>query len=128
MMHLFIEKQPEKLLKMKSMIGRINGFLAENISGMKLVKYSEEKEKYESFENLIKEYFATSLREVMLHGLGRPIMENNQYCYYCFAIWYCTSRIGLKIEVGVHYAFITYSRQFSAINDLADKYTSIQLH
>jgi ATP-binding cassette subfamily B multidrug efflux pump len=119
----------KNFLKMKSMIGRINGFLAENISGMKLVKiFYREKEKYEELRKLDKEYFATSLREVMLHGLGRPIMEIINTVTIALLIWYCTSRIGLnQIEVGVIYAFITYSRQFfQPINDLADKYTSIQ--
>lgn len=127
--YIYRKAARKNFLKMKSMIGRINGFLAENISGMKLVKiFYREKEKYEELEKLDKEYFVTSLREVMLHGLGRPMMEIINTLTIALIIWYCTSRIGLGlIEVGVIYAFITYSKQFfQPINDLADKYTSIQ--
>jgi len=127
--YIYRKAARKNFLKMKSLIGRINGFLAENISGMRLVKiFFREKEKYEELLKLDKEYFATGLREVMLHGLGRPLMEIINTITIAFLIWYCTSKIGLNhIEVGVIYAFVTYSRQFfEPINDLADKYTSIQ--
>ena len=119
----------KNFLKMKSMIGKINGFLAENISGMKLVKiFYREKEKFKELQELDKEYFSTSLREVILHGLGRPMMEIINTITIALIILYCTHKIGVgAMEVGVIYAFITYSKQFfRPINDIADKYTSIQ--
>ncbi|HHV97630.1 MAG TPA: ABC transporter ATP-binding protein [Clostridiaceae bacterium] len=127
--YIYRKAARKNFLKMKSLIGRINGFLAENIAGMRLVKiFYREKEKYEELLKLDKEYFATSLREVMLHGLGRPLMEIINTITIAFLIWFCIDKIGLgQIEVGVIYAFVTYSRQFfEPINDLADKYTSIQ--
>ncbi|HOJ10103.1 MAG TPA: ABC transporter ATP-binding protein [Clostridiales bacterium] len=119
----------KNFLKMKSMIGKINGFLAENISGMKLVKiFHREKEKYEELENFDKEYFASSLREVILNSFSRPIVEVINTLTIALIVWYSIGRIGSgALEIGVLYAFITYSKQFfRPINDIADKYTSIQ--
>ena len=127
--YIYRKAARKNFLKMKSMIGKINGFLAENISGMKLVKiFYREKEKYNELQELDKEYFSTSLREVILNSLGRPIMEIINALTIAFIIWYCIGKIGFGImEVGVLYAFITYSKQFfQPINDIADKYTSIQ--
>lgn len=127
--YIYRKAARKNFTRMKAMIGRINGFLAENISGMKLVKiFHREKEKFKELEDLDEEYFKTSLREVILHGLGRPMMEIINTLTIAVIIWYATGQIGLGlIEIGVVYAFIAYSKQFfQPINDLADKYTSIQ--
>ncbi|MFO7153527.1 MAG: ABC transporter ATP-binding protein [Caldicoprobacter oshimai] len=119
----------KNFLRMKMLIGRINGFLAENISGMKLVRiFHREKEKLQEFQKLDKEYFDTSLREVILNSLGRPIIEVINTLIIAVMIWYASGRItGGHLEIGVLYAFITYIRQFFApINEIAEFYTSIQ--
>ncbi|MDN5276379.1 MAG: ATP-binding cassette, subfamily multidrug efflux pump [Clostridiales bacterium] len=119
----------KNFMRMKVLIGRINGFLAENISGMKLVRiFHREKEKLEEFQKLDKEYFDTSLREVVLNSLGRPIIEVINTLIIALLIWYASGRItGGYLEIGVLYAFITYIRQFFApINEIAEFYTSIQ--
>lgn len=127
--YIYRKAARKNFTRMKAMIGRINGFLAENISGMKLVKiFHREKEKFKELEELDEEYFKTSLREVILHGLGRPMMEIINTITIAIIIWYSAGQIGQGlIEIGVVYAFIAYTKQFfQPINDLADKYTSIQ--
>ncbi|NLC69236.1 MAG: ABC transporter ATP-binding protein [Clostridiaceae bacterium] len=119
----------KNFLKLKGIIGKINGFLAENISGMKLVRiFNREKEKLEEFKILNDEYFATSLREMVLHSLCRPIIEIINTLTIALLIWYCTAGItGGYLEIGVLYAFITYIKQFfGPINEIAENYTSIQ--
>ncbi|NSW89582.1 MAG: ABC transporter ATP-binding protein [Firmicutes bacterium] len=119
----------KNFIKMKGLIARINGFLAENISGMKLVRiFHREKEKFEEFEKLDKEYFATSLREVILNSLCRPIVEIINTLTVALLIWYCSGRVTEGyLEIGVLYAFITYIRQFfGPINEISENYTSIQ--
>jgi len=119
----------KNFLQMKTLIARINGFLAENISGMKLVKiFHREKEKFEEFEDLDREYFNTSFREVILNSLCRPIVEIINYLTIALLIWYCSSKVtGGSLEIGVLYAFITYIKQFfEPINEISEQYTSIQ--
>jgi len=119
----------KNFMRMKVLIGRINGFLAENISGMKLVRiFHREREKLREFQAPDKEYFDTSLREVVLNSLGRPIIEVINTLVIALMIWYASGRItGGYLEIGVLYAFITYIRQFfEPINEIADFYTSIQ--
>jgi ATP-binding cassette, subfamily B, multidrug efflux pump len=119
----------KNFIKMKGMLAKINGFLAENISGMKLVQiFHREKEKHEELRELDKKYFATSLREVVLNSFSRPIIDIINNLTIALLIWICTGRIiNSALEIGTLYAFITYIRQFfDPISEIADKYTSIQ--
>jgi ATP-binding cassette subfamily B protein len=114
---------------MKGMIARINGFLAENISGMKLVQiFHREREKHEELRQLDKEYFSFSLREVVLNSLCRPVVDVINNLTIAVLIWYCVGRISDSIlELGVLYAFVTYIRQFfEPISEISEKYTTIQ--
>lgn len=119
----------KNFIKMKGMIARINGFLAENISGMKLVQiFHREKEKFNGLEQLDREYFAASLREVILNSLCRPVVDIINNLTIAVLVLYCTGRVmDNSIEIGVLYAFITYVKQFfEPISEISEKYTTIQ--
>ena len=114
--------------RVRALIGRINGFLAENISGMKLVQiFHREREKYREFKQLNEEYRRASIFEVALSALFRPSAELINNLGISILIWYCTPRVfASTVEIGVLYAFISYIKKFfGPINDLADKYNVI---
>lgn len=115
--------------KMKSLIGKINGFMAENISGMKLVQiFSGEKEKKAEFTELNNEYFKATLFQVWMNSFLKPAAEVFQSLAVAILIWYGMGKIADQtLSVGVLYAFTTYIKQFfNPISDLADNYTTIQ--
>jgi ATP-binding cassette subfamily B protein len=119
----------KNFIKMKGMLSKINGFLAENISGMKLVQiFHREKEKRAELENLDREYFKYSLREIILHGFSRPAVDIINNLTIAVVIWVCFNRIlSSQLQIGILVAFITYIKQFfNPIRDIADIYTSIQ--
>jgi len=113
----------------RSIIARINAFFAENISGMKLVQiFNRQKEKYGEYKNINDEYNKAAVTQVRLNAIFRPSSEFINSLVISVLIWFCTGNI-LKgvLDFGVLYAFITYSKKFfNPINDLADKYTTIQ--
>ncbi|MEK6264588.1 MAG: ABC transporter ATP-binding protein/permease [Clostridium sp.] len=115
--------------KMKSLIGRINGFMAENISGMKFIQiFSGEKEKNDEFLKLNEEYFKSTIFQVRLNSILRPAADIFQSLAVAIIIWYSMSKIANNtLELGVLFAFTTYIKQFfNPISDLADNYTTIQ--
>jgi len=119
----------ENFMNMKSLIGRINGFLAENITGMRVVQiFHREREKFEEFIKLDKSYFASSLREVILNSLCRPIVDVINNLTIAALIWFSIGNMNQGgIEIGVLFAFITYVRQFfQPISDIAERYTGMQ--
>ncbi len=114
---------------MKSLIGRINGFMAENISGMKTVQiFRGEKEKEKEFLKLNGDYMKTTLIQIRLHSLLKPAADVFQNIAVAILIWYGMEKIaGHSLQIGVLYAFTSYIKQFfNPISDLAEKYTSIQ--
>lgn len=116
-------------LNMKSLIGKINGFLAENIAGMRIVQvFNREKEKFEEFNKLDNQYFKSSLREVILNSLCRPIIDVINNLTIAALIWFSVGGIESGVaELGVLFAFITYVRQFfQPISDIAERYTGMQ--
>jgi len=115
--------------KMKSLIGKINGFMAENISGMKIVQiFTGEKEKNDEFLNLNGEYLKSTLFQVRMNSILRPAADVFQSLAVAIILWYSMSKISNHtIEIGVLFAFTTYIKQFyNPISDLADNYTTIQ--
>ena len=115
--------------KMKSIIGQINGFMAENISGMRIVQaFNRQKHKLQEFRELNKAYFKTTMTQVFLNSFLRHTMEVVNNMVIALLIVYGCGRItGGYLEVGVLYAFTNYVKQFfEPINDLAEKYTTIQ--
>ena len=113
----------------KSLIGRINGFLAESISGMKLIQiFRGEKEKRAEFYKLNADYFESTLFQVRLNSILKPAADVFQNVTIALLIWYSMSKISSHhLEIGVLYAFTSYVKQFfNPISDLADSYTTIQ--
>lgn len=127
---LFLKKKiKDNFSKMKQYIGKINGFMAENISGMKIVQiYRGEKEKVTEFLGLNEEYFKTTIYQVKLNSILRPATDVFQTIAVAILIGYSMNKIAdFTLEIGVLYAFTTYIRQFfGPISDLAENYTTIQ--
>jgi ATP-binding cassette subfamily B multidrug efflux pump len=114
---------------MKHFIGRINGFMAESIAGMKVIQiFRAEREKEAEFLKLNQEYFQTTLIQVRLNSILKPTADLLQNLTVAGLLWYGMGKIaGHTLEIGLLYAFTTYIKQFfRPISELADKYNSIQ--
>ncbi len=123
------KKMKANFVTIKSLTGRINGFFAENIAGMKLVQiFNMQKEKEGEFQVLNDEYYDASLTRLKLHSLLRPVIEIFNTLAIALLVWYGMGRImNNTLQLGVLYAFTNYIKQFFApINDLAEMYNTIQ--
>lgn len=116
-------------LRMKKIIGQINGFFSENVQGMRIVRaFNREADKLREFRELNAAYFVTTKTQVMLNSFLKPVMDviNNIVIAVLVAVgWKLMT--GGTLNVGLLYAFTTYVKQFfQPINDLAEKYTTVQ--
>jgi ATP-binding cassette subfamily B multidrug efflux pump len=114
---------------MKHFIGRINGFMAESLSGMKVIQiFRSEREKEAEFLKLNHEYFQTTLIQVRLNSILKPMADLLQNLTIAGLLWFGMGKIvGHTLELGLLYAFTTYIKQFfNPISELADKYNNIQ--
>ena len=118
-------------VRMKALIGQINGFIAESLSGIRIIQaFNREKEKYAEIFELDRKYKKTTMFQVLMNSFLRPLMEVINSLAVVFLLLFGFSRVGLTvgaIEVGVIVAFKSYIEQFfEPINDLAEKYNNIQ--
>ena len=119
----------QNFARMKALISRINGFFAENVAGMRIVQaFNRQREKFGEFRELNRLYYKTTMVQVTMNSVLRPVMEVINSLTIALLILYGYNRIsGGLLEIGVLYAFTTYIRQFfDPINDLAEKYNTIQ--
>ncbi len=127
--YYFKNRIKENFQLMKSLIGRINGFFAENLSGMKLVQvFNRELEKQKEFKELNTQYYESTLFQIKMNSLLRPIIEILQTMTIAVLVWYGMGKVmNQTLELGVLYAFTNYIKQFFApINDLAENYNTVQ--
>ncbi|MDR0898190.1 MAG: ABC transporter ATP-binding protein/permease [Oscillospiraceae bacterium] len=122
-------------IEMKRLIGTINAFFAENLSGMRIVQaFNRQRDKYREFAALNNDYFKTTVVQVTMHSFLRPAMEVVNSLAIALLVWVgCRLMLGgqagltAPLEIGVLYAFTDYiKRFFEPINDLAEKYTTVQ--
>ena len=118
-------------VKMKALTGRMNGFIAESLSGIRVIQaFNREKEKYAELDDLNRQYLKASNFQVFMNSVLRPVMEVINSVGIALVLCIGFRMIGRPVaplEVGVLVAFNTYIRQFfGPINDLAEKYNNIQ--
>ena len=121
----------ENFRLMKQMIGKINGFFAESIQGMRIIQsFNAEDAKNREMAGLNKKYFKYTMTQVLLNTMLRPTMMLINNFVIALLIAYGYNRITGSIdplEIGVLYAFTDYVKRFFApIHDLAEKYTTVQ--
>lgn len=118
-----------QFVAMKALIGRINGFFAENISGMRLVQiFTGEKRKLKDFDELNNAYLKTTLKQNRVQSMMRPLLEVINSLAIALVIWYAYGGVeaGL-VDLGVLFAFTEYIKKFfNPINELADFYNTVQ--
>jgi len=116
-------------VRIKHLIGSINGFFAENIAGMRLIQiFVREKQRQKVLDEINDDYCRSTLTQIRLNSLLRPLMEVINTLGIVFLIWFATRDLNSGLlDIGVLYAFTTYVKQFfEPINDLAEKYSTIQ--
>lgn len=126
---LLKKKIKANFLKVKNLIGYINGFMAENISGMRIVQiFRAEREKMKEFLKLNDSYFKATTLQVRLNSILKPGTDFFQNLTIAILLFYGINKVSNhSIDLGIIYAFTTYIKQFfNPVSDLADQYTTIQ--
>lgn len=116
-------------VELKAITSRLNGFIAENISGMKIVQiFNGKKEKFEGFSRLNDEYFRRSLIQMKMHSLSAP--SANVFESVATAIILVMGMNLLRegrVNLGDVIGLTLYVRQFFApVADLAEAFTQIE--
>ncbi|MCD8079981.1 MAG: ABC transporter ATP-binding protein/permease [Bacteroides sp.] len=113
----------------QEVLGGMNGYIEEMISGQKVVKvFNHEKQVEEEFEVLNRDLNDKSLKAQFYSGLMMPVTQNlNTLTYVLITIVGALLAIYRGFDLGGLATFLQYSRQFGCpINELASLYNTIQ--
>lgn len=115
--------------KVRERLSKINAFLSENISGMKVVQiYSKEEKKFKEFDKINNDYKKANLEQLTVFAIFRPTIELLSSLTMALLIWFGGIKvISNELEFGVVFAFVNYITMFfQPIFDLTEKYDILQ--
>ncbi|HON42881.1 MAG TPA: ABC transporter ATP-binding protein [Bacillota bacterium] len=126
---VFRVKARDAYRRVRAALARINAFMAESISGMRVVQiYNREKKKSDEFAEVNRDYYKAGIGEMMVYAVFRPIVELIGTLALSLLVWYGGRRVITgQMPFGLVYAFINYIGMFfGPINDLTEKYNILQ--
>ena len=110
-------------------VARINGFLQEHLSGMRVVQlFGREEVTARRFAVINKEHLSAHLRSITVYALFFPAVEFLGSVALGALLWYGGLRVlDQTLTVGILAAFIQLTRRFfQPLQDLAEKYNLLQ--
>ncbi|NVM04657.1 MAG: ABC transporter ATP-binding protein, partial [Candidatus Helarchaeota archaeon] len=126
---LFKVKVRKSFREVRIRIARINSFLQENITGMKIVQiFNREEKNYRKFDSLNKDHLGAYLQTIFYYAVFYPAVEIISSLAIALIVWYGGINV-LKnaLSLGSLVAFITYAQRFyQPIRDLSEKYNFLQ--
>ncbi len=110
-------------------LARINSFLQERLSGMRVVQlFGREAASARSFAALNQDHLEAHLRSITVYAIFFPVVEVLTAVAMALLLWYGGLRaLEGTLTVGVLAAFIQYTRRFfQPLQDLSEKFNLLQ--
>jgi ABC-type multidrug transport system fused ATPase/permease subunit len=126
---LFSYKSREVFRQLRAAVAKINAFLQERLTGMRVVQlYVTEDHQMDIFKSINMENYRAGMRQVRVFAVFMPIMEILSASAVALIIWYGGGRVlEESLTLGSLVAFISYMQMFfKPIRDLAEKYNIMQ--
>jgi len=128
--YIFKEKVKSSFQSVRSEISRMNAFLQERISGMRIVQiFNVEKASMLRFKIINKEYTKANLDSVLYYAVFYPVVEIISAASLGLMVWWgAKGVIGESVSMGALIAFPIYLNMlFNPIRILADKFNTLQM-
>jgi ATP-binding cassette subfamily B protein len=110
-------------------VAKINGFLQEHLSGMRVVQlFGREEVTARQFAVINKDHLSAHLRSITVYAVFFPVVEFLGSVALACLLWYGGLRVlDQTLTVGILAAFIQLTRRFfQPLQDLAEKYNLLQ--
>ncbi|MGI8906283.1 MAG: ABC transporter ATP-binding protein [Candidatus Sumerlaeaceae bacterium] len=115
--------------EVRASLSRLNGYLQENLSGMRTVQaYNRQAKNYAQFHELNEQYRQANLKTIFAYAVFLPIVELLAAVAMALIVWYGgIASLDGTITVGTIVLFIQYcSRFYQPVKDLSDKFNVLQ--
>jgi ATP-binding cassette subfamily B multidrug efflux pump len=110
-------------------LARLNAFLQEHISGMRVVQlFGREAAEARAFAGINKDHLEAHLRSITVYAVFFPVVEFLTSVALALLLWYGGARVlDQTLTVGVLAAFVQLTRRFfQPLQDLSEKYNLLQ--
>lgn len=128
--YIFKEKVKKSFQRVRKEIQRLNAFLQERITGMKIVQiFNAEEEEMKNFKDINREYTQANLDAILYYAIFFPVVEIISAASLGLMIWWgARGVLDDVVSLGALIAFPLYlSMMFRPIRMLADKFNTLQM-
>ncbi|MFH1415124.1 MAG: ABC transporter ATP-binding protein, partial [Elusimicrobiota bacterium] len=126
---IFRKKVREAFREVRVKIARINAYLQENITGMKVVQlFRREKRNLDQFDEINHDNYIANFKQIITFAVFQPMINFLSASAVAIIIWYGGGEvIRENLTLGGLVAFLTYIQMFfRPIQDMSDKYNILQ--
>ena len=116
--------------RVRNQISKMNSFLQERISGMRVVQiFNAEEQEAQKFKEINRDYTGANLKSIFYYALFFPFVEIVSAAALGLLVWYgAKSVLGDEITLGVLVAFPIYINMlFRPMRMLADRFNTLQM-
>lgn len=128
--YIFKEKVKASFQRVRTEVARMNAFLQERISGMRIVQiFNAEDQEMKKFRKINREYTQANLDSILYYAVFFPVVEIIAAASLGLMVWW-GARHALEggVTIGALVAFPIYlSMLFRPIRMLADKFNTLQM-
>lgn len=113
----------------RTLLARINAFIAENLNGMRIVQlFNREARQFDEFQAVNQEHYRAGMSHLLLYAVFRPALDLFSMLALAMVLWYGGNQVlQAGLSIGVLYLFTSYVRHmFNPINELAEKFNILQ--
>jgi len=128
--YIFKEKVKKSFQRVRKEIQRMNAFLQERITGMKVVQiFNAEEEEMKKFKEINREYTQANLDAILYYAIFFPVVEIISAASLGLMIWWgARGVLDDVVTLGALIAFPLYlNMMFRPIRMLADKFNTLQM-
>lgn len=128
--YVFKEKVKESFQRVRKEIARMNSFLQERLTGMKIVQiFNAEEQEMAKFKKINREYTQANIDGIMYYSIFYPVVEVISAASLGLMIWWgARDSLGGGVTPGTLVAFPIYlNMMFRPIRMMADKFNTLQM-
>ena len=128
--YIFKEKVKHAFQVVRTQISRMNAFLQERITGMRIVQiFNAEKQEMDRFKVINREYTQANLDSILYYAVFFPVVEIISAASLGLMVWWgAVHSLSGEITPGMLIAFPIYlTMLFRPIRMLADKFNTLQM-
>ena len=128
--YVFKEKVKAAFQIVRTQISKMNAFLQERISGMRIVQiFNAEEQEMEKFKKINRAYTQANLDSILYYAIFYPVVEIISAASLALMVWWGAGEaIQNQVSLGALVAFPIYlSMLFRPIRMLADRFNTLQM-